>query len=104
MKESSFIKVLEYGDQVLIFNRTNSKSIKIHSEVYNAISHCKTSDDIRRVSRNYSIEDQEYFNDLIELTEALKLLEDHKGKSLEKVNFIVTDFCNLNCSHCCYSL
>lgn len=103
MKESSFIKVLREDDQVLIFNRTNSKSIKIHTEVYDLISHCETVDDIRRVSLDYSLGDQEYFSDLIGLIEELKLLEDHRSDFLEKVNFIVTDFCNLNCSHCCYS-
>lgn len=101
MKSDRLI-ILENGNKVFIYNKVFSNSIRITKEVYDIIKDAETTEDIMEASKEY-IEDQDFFNVLIEKFRGLHILEGCYNKKVDRVNFAVTEYCNLHCTHCCYS-
>lgn len=60
--------------------------------------------EIREIGTEYDDEDQEFFNQLAVTTEKSKLFEDaYASGKVKQVSYILTDRCNLCCTHCSYS-
>ena len=103
MRDLNYLKILKNEGEVIIFNRTNSKSIRINEDVFELIKDVQSINKIYEISENCDVGDKDFFESLAKTFEKFNILDDWRKKVLHKIDFIITDFCNLKCTHCCYS-
>ena len=105
MENFDFVRVITNGLEVLMFNECNLNSAVISKEVFDIIREIKSIKDYDRIVGEFSESDQEFFGELRKVFVEKHLLEKTGvGVSeLKRINYIITDYCNLFCRHCCFS-
>ncbi len=105
MDNFDFIRVISNDKEVLLLNECNLNSAVISKEVFDVIHEIENINDYDKIAEEYSEADQNFFKELRKVFVEKKLLEKTGvGVSeLKRVNYIITDYCNLFCRHCCFS-
>lgn len=105
MKNFDYVRIIENKEECLLFNELNFSSLIIKKEVYNHIQDIRGMIDYDEIAKDFSEEDQVFFKELRNTFVKIGLFE-KSGIGTEKfkrINYIITDYCNLLCKHCCYS-
>ena len=105
MKNFDFVRVIENGTECLLFNDYNMNSVIIKKEVYELLQDIRTLSDFDDIAKEFSESDQDFFKELRNVFVKRQIFE-KSGSSIygfKRVNYIITDYCNLFCKHCCYS-
>lgn len=97
------IRTIHNKDEVFIYNLINNQGIIVKDEIYEIIESSKNMEELRAVALEYNDEDKEFINSLANIIEEKRMFMDVQVKELERIDFLVTDYCNLKCRHCCYS-
>ena len=105
MKNFDFVRVIENETECLLFNDYNLNSVIIKKEVYDLLKDIKTLNDFDDITKEFCEEDQKFFKELRNAFVKGMLFEKSDGRTeqFKRVNYIITDYCNLLCKHCCYS-
>ncbi len=103
LKHLAFFKN-ENSSDTIILNRSIGSTVKLNSEVFEIISSAQSPDDIREIGAKYDDDDKSFFENIAVTTEKCRLFEDNsKDKKVKNISYILTDRCNLKCTHCSYS-
>ncbi len=103
MLNKEYINIFSFKDNVLIYNRYTGGVVIISSFVFNIVKDVNNVDEIKQIALNYDKEDQRYFESLINACNEFKIFVYDPKQSIGRINFAITDYCNLYCTHCCYS-
>ena len=105
MENFDFVRVISNGNEVLLFNECNLNSAVISKEVFDIIHEIKDISDYDRIAGEFCEEDRDFFDELRKVFVDKHLLEKTGvGVSgLKRINYVITDYCNLFCRHCCFS-
>lgn len=104
-KKSYYCKVLTRNDMVIVCNVGNGKTIRLSKECWDVVeTYIKdhTVDDI--CNAMHDEEDKEYMKNVFQnLIENNILLQEElpNEPSVESVDIVITNRCNLQCTHCC---
>lgn len=105
MKNFDFVRVIENETECLLFNDYNMNSVIIKKEVYELLQDIRTLSDFDDIAKDFCENDQDFFKELRNVFVKRQILE-KSGSSTDRfkrVNYIITDYCNLFCKHCCYA-
>lgn len=101
MNKIKNVLVLKSGEWVMLYNLMNGVTMRINSAVYSIIKDIKCAEDIDHIIGDYSQDDQQFLmilkNRIIESDLFNKVTVDKKLK----ISYVVTEECNLECTHCC---
>lgn len=103
MINKKYIDTFSFKDNVLIYNRQNHGVIIISKFVFDLVKNAESIEDIKEIAMSYDDDDKKYFNSLIGACVDYKIFDYDPNKSIDLINFAITDYCNLYCTHCCYS-
>lgn len=97
------IKVLNKENEIILINMRNYAIVKVHKDIYDIIKNIDNLDEIDKIAEDYSILDKEFFVKLKTLFEEKSMFEFINDTTIKKINYIITNICNLKCTHCCFS-
>lgn len=103
MENNSFLSILKKDNKIIIYNRSNGASIKIHKEIYDIIKDLRSKEAFNKISAEYEGDDKKFLDGIGNIIIQQNLYNDSTPKGIRYINYIITDFCNLKCSHCSYS-
>lgn len=99
--------IKEMKNEKCIFNCVTGKYIKLSSDAYNFIcTFCKSGMSINEFSKTFSnLDEQKFSYTFFKELEENKIIINLSTKNYESLNdfkiyFSITDYCNLQCSHC----
>ena len=105
MKLNSNVVCIKYKNKVILANKLTGMWLRITREVYEYL--------IKALRLNYekkdfvhafmNEEDQKYIDLLLDRLEQINILGDSKVNFTKSIAFEITNRCNLNCAHCCFS-
>lgn len=98
--------LVPYGDQVYVYNRKKSVGMVLHKDIVDIFRDLENPEDIYTVASNYEIDDRSFLMDVGRLVLDKQLFDFSDAPSAEKLNkvtYIITDYCNLACRHCAHS-
>ncbi|WDV46271.1 radical SAM protein [Clostridiaceae bacterium M8S5] len=103
MVNKEYIETFHFGGNVLIYNRESCGVIIISEPVYEEIKNVTSITEIEEIAKDYDEDSKNYFKSLINEMETYNILMHNPSKKIELINFAITDYCNLHCTHCCYA-
>lgn len=98
--------LVPYGEQVYVYNRKKSVGMVFHKDILDIFRDLDKPEEIYRVASNYESEDRSFLTDLGRLVLKKQIFDFSDTPSavkLDKINYIITDYCNLACRHCAHS-
>lgn len=105
LDKESVILVLK-GEQVYVYNRKKEVGIVLHKDIVDIFRDLDKPEDIYKVASNYEGDDRSFLMDIGDLVLEKKIFDfsdtPSSGK-LNKITYIITDYCNLACRHCAHS-
>lgn len=103
MNNKNFIRTIEKNNEILIYNCINHNSIILNKKIYNMIKNFEDLEDFINLSKDYELDDRQFFVELGKKIKEQEIFSNSYKKELHRINYIITEFCNLQCSHCCRS-
>ena len=89
--------------KTLIFNKQFANSITVSREIYELIKDVESPDALRNLAKEFVDADREYLENLANIFVENHYFERFDNYRIQKIDFAVTDYCNLACTHCCFS-
>lgn len=105
MKNFDFVRVIENEKECALFNDYNLNSVIIKKEVFELIRDVKTLKDLDVIANEFCEDDRTFFIELKKVLQSRDIFIKNGigADKFKRINYIITDFCNLYCRHCCYS-
>lgn len=103
MKELRNVRILKKDNHILLFNDTNMNSVIIHKDIFELVKDLKEIEEFDKIIDDYNSDDQKFLLELKNVLKVNRIFEDCSATRISRINYIITDFCNLKCKHCCYS-
>jgi len=101
--ENSYLKIIQVKDEVALYNFTNGMTFQIHKDVYKLIKNCRSKSDIMKIASTRPNNDKEFFDNLGGVIEKNNIFTNCSSNKIKEISYVVTDKCNLHCTHCCMS-
>ena len=102
-KLSVFCHVLTRGDEALVCHTGNGMNIKIPLVCWEVVDKYLRHYTPYEICEAADEEDKSYFRDIFEWLIEKKLIVQENDEKLETVDMVITNRCNLQCTHCCAS-
>lgn len=84
-------------------NLLSGGCIKINEQIYELVKNCKSSNEIKLLSEEYGEDDRLFLSCLADQMELSGLYSVDSLSRIKRVDYVMTNLCNLNCRHCCLS-
>jgi len=96
-----------YNERVYVYNYSNGAGVVMHNDVFQMFSNAEKVEDVFTTALEYDDEDRLFLEGMVKMVIEKKLFQvstdDSSENKLKSINFVITDYCNLSCSHCAHS-
>lgn len=103
MNNNLYILHNEEMKKTLIFNKQYANSITVSREIYELIKDVETPEELRNLAKEFADDDRKYLEKLADVFVENHYFERFNNYRIQKIDFAVTNYCNLACTHCCFS-
>lgn len=103
MNNNLYILHNEELKKTLIFNKQYANSITVSREIYELIKDVETPEELRNLAKEFVDDDRKYLENLADVFVENHYFERFDNYRIQKIDFAVTNYCNLACTHCCFS-